>query len=216
MNELKLLRHEMKRNQKTRKIWILLLDKLLMFHFFISFLGRWNSPYFSRQGRPFRGGEDFAQQICRCRGCRCGKFSQCMLNHSDTNAFAFSFKSFAVLKSLWTLQIMPILLLVSSLWNKRKEHLFIETFHFNLPGIWKTSLCDFYRMCLLSVSVSHKLASCCLIVIKRSIRVKLLRLAVTRDCDAISLTIVSCRSLSSIVFQRESLQRSVCNCYVCL
>ena len=33
-------------------------------------------------------------------------------------------------------------------------------------------------MCLLSVSVSYKLVSCCLIVIKRSIRVKLLPLAV--------------------------------------
>ena len=45
--------------------------------------------------------------------------------------------------------------------------------------MWKISLCDFYRMCLLNVSVSYKLVSCCLIVIKCSIRVKLLRLAVT-------------------------------------
>ena len=120
MNELKLPRHEMKRNQKNRKILILRLDKLL-FYLFISFSGRRNSPYFSSQGRPFRSCEDFAQQICRCRGCWCGKISQYTLNHSDTNTFAFSFKSFAVLKSLWTIQNMPILLPVSSLWNKRKE-----------------------------------------------------------------------------------------------
>ena len=54
----------------------------------------------------------------------------------------------------------------------------LKHFISNLPGNWKTSLCDFYRMCLLSVSVSYKLVSCCLIVIKRSIRVKLLPLAV--------------------------------------
>lgn len=66
--------------------------------------------------------------------------------------------------------------------KKQNYHLFTETLHFNLPGNWKTLLCDFYRMCLLSVSVRHKLVSCCLIVIKRSIRcVKLLLLAVTQE-----------------------------------
>ena len=44
-----------------------------------------------------------------------------ILNHSDTNTVAFFFKSFAALKSLKPIQIMPILLPVFSLWNKTKE-----------------------------------------------------------------------------------------------
>lgn len=63
----------------------------------VSFSGRGDSSYFSSKRRPFRSGEDIAEQICRCGSCRCGEFStrETILIQND---FAVFFKYFAAIK----------------------------------------------------------------------------------------------------------------------
>lgn len=108
--------------ENSRKIWILLLDKVLFYLMLFRF----------QEGETvlISAARDGHLEVVRTLLSKYADVEAADVVSSpctrwtiliQTLQLKFSFKSFAAFMSLWTIQIMPILLPVSSLWNKRKE-----------------------------------------------------------------------------------------------